>query len=185
MTDILQAAQRLNMERRIESLQNQVNDLIEQAEAADRKAVELSTQVWGRLTAHGERIVKLAINVGRTGHIHSQEEQDWSEEQGFAMVDLDDRITELEEYLRLRQPVEPELDPIDDLYLCLHGARESLCLAQMAVASKEIRDRIENVIAAIDGAGWTACPQWSKHDNTHIAPKAMDARPPTGETGRR
>ena len=185
MTDILQAAQRLNMERRIESLQNQVNDLIEQAEATDRKAVELSTQVWGRLTAHDERIVKLATNVGRTGHVHSQEEQDWSEEQGYTSVDHSNRILKLEEHLRLRRPAEPEPDPINDLYLRLHGARESLCLAQMAVVSTDIKGRIENAIAAIDAAGWAACPQWSRHDNTHIAPKAMDDRPPTGETGRR
>ena len=60
----------------IESLQNQVNDLIERAEAADNAANESQRFIWGRLTAHEQRIVKLSSNVGRTDRVHPEKERD-------------------------------------------------------------------------------------------------------------
>ncbi len=57
----------------------------------------------------------------------------------------------------------------DTLYLRLKGAREKLCLAQMATDSSGDRLIIQSAIDRIDLVG-CQLPQWSKYD-VPVGPK--------------
>jgi len=56
----------------------------------------------------------------------------------------------------------------DLLYRKLHGARESLCVAQVAlgdaVAANHHRKDLQTALDLIDRVGVFHCPQWSRFD---------------------
>jgi hypothetical protein len=59
-------------------------------------------------------------------------------------------------------------DDLDELYLCLLGAREKLCVAQTLLGDDDRAGRalLGEAVARIDRVGsWL--PQWSEHDRDH------------------